>query len=94
LSQRFCLGGRGFSPDIQDSLKRALFQDFLDRFIIGTDQHYPEPRDSEQRWQAVLLVFNQLPGDLRRKIGIENAMRIYRLKSAAPANPVPGPGKN
>lgn len=54
-----------------------LFQDFPDRFIIGSDQHYPEPEGAAQRWQAVVLLFNQLPSDLRRKIGTENVLRIY-----------------
>jgi len=53
--------------------------DLPNRFIIGSGQHYPEPKDGPQRWQAVVLMFNQLPGDLRRKIGTENTMRIYRL---------------
>jgi predicted TIM-barrel fold metal-dependent hydrolase len=57
-----------------------LFQDFSDRFVIGSDQHYPMPKDPAQRWQAVVVLFNQLPPDLRKKIGTENATRIYRLK--------------
>ena len=48
----------------------ALFEDFSDRFIIGSDQHYPRPKGPNQRWQTVVLLFNQLPGDLRRTIGI------------------------
>jgi predicted TIM-barrel fold metal-dependent hydrolase len=56
-----------------------LFQDFPDRFVIGSDQHYPMPKDPAQRWQAVVILFNQLPTDLRKKIGVENAMRLYRL---------------
>ena len=58
-----------------------LFQDFPDRFVIGSDQHYPMPEAGPQRWQAVILLFNQLPPELRRKIGTENAMRIYKLAS-------------
>jgi predicted TIM-barrel fold metal-dependent hydrolase len=57
-----------------------LFQDFPDRFVIGSDQHYPMPKDPAQRWQAVVILFNQLPPDLRRKIGTENAIRLYNLK--------------
>jgi predicted TIM-barrel fold metal-dependent hydrolase len=57
-----------------------LFQDFPDRFVIGSDQHYPMPKGEPQRWQAVILFFNQLPEDLRRKIGTENVARIYNLK--------------
>ena len=61
-----------------------LFQDFPDRFVIGTDQHYPEPQPGPQRWQAVVLFFNQLPAELRQKVGMENAARLYgsRKKSA------------
>jgi hypothetical protein len=55
----------------------ALFEDFRDRFIIGSDQHYPQPKSPNQRWQTVVLLFNQLPDDLRRKIGIENVRHIY-----------------
>jgi predicted TIM-barrel fold metal-dependent hydrolase len=56
-----------------------LFADFQDRFFIGSDQHYPAS-SGPQRWQAVVLLFNQLPADVRRKIGSENAIRIYHLK--------------
>jgi hypothetical protein len=61
-----------------------LFQDFPDRFVIGTDQHYPEPAAASQRWQAAVLLLNQLPADLRKKIGMVNATRLYfaRLYSA------------
>jgi predicted TIM-barrel fold metal-dependent hydrolase len=61
-----------------------LFTDFPDRFIIGSDQHYPEPKGPEQRWQEVVLLFNQLPSDVRRKIGTENIARIYGKSSASP----------
>jgi predicted TIM-barrel fold metal-dependent hydrolase len=58
-----------------------LFQDFPNRFVIGSDQHYPMPDNGAQRWQAVVLLFNQLPPDLRQKIGLDNVPKIYRLKS-------------
>jgi predicted TIM-barrel fold metal-dependent hydrolase len=61
----------------------ALFTDFPDRFIIGTDQHYPEPQGQQQRWQEMVLLFNQLPADLRRKIGTENIAHIYGKPSAS-----------
>ena len=54
-----------------------LFEDFPDRFIIGSDQHYPPPKSPIQRWQTVVLLFNQLPADVRRKIGTENVDHIY-----------------
>jgi len=57
--------------------------DFPDRFIIGSDQHYPEPKGSDQRWQHVVLLFNQLPADVRRKIGTENVLAHLCWKPAA-----------
>jgi len=54
-----------------------LFQDFPDRFVVGTDQHYPEPLPGPQRWEAVVLLLNQLPDGLRQKIAMENAARLY-----------------
>jgi predicted TIM-barrel fold metal-dependent hydrolase len=55
-----------------------LLQDFPDRFIIGSDQHYPAP-PGQQRWQAPVLVLNQLPAELQSKIARENAMHIYGM---------------
>jgi predicted TIM-barrel fold metal-dependent hydrolase len=55
----------------------ALFTEFPDRFILGSDQHYPEPKGSEQRWQEIVGLFNQLPAGVRQKIGTENVARIY-----------------
>jgi hypothetical protein len=39
-------------------------------------------------------VFNQLPADLRRKIAVGNAMRIYPLQDAAVVISAPGPDNN
>jgi len=55
----------------------ALFTAFPDRFILGSDQHYPEPKDPEQRWQEVVRLFNQLPAGVRKQIGTENVGHIY-----------------
>ena len=65
---------------------RQLFVDFPDRFVVGSDQHYPEPRATAQRWQAVVNLLNQLPADVRQKIGTENVARIYPLSLRRPAN--------
>jgi len=56
-----------------------LFEDFPDRFIIGSDQHYPEP-PGRQRWEQVVLLFNQLPADLRKRIGTDNLAHIYHAR--------------
>jgi predicted TIM-barrel fold metal-dependent hydrolase len=61
----------------------ALFNDFPDRFVIGSDQHYPETQEPVQRWQEVVRLLNQLPEAVRKKIGTENVARIYG-KSVAP----------
>jgi hypothetical protein len=63
-----------------------LFVDFSDRFIIGTDQHYPPPKGAEQRWQTAVLLFNQLPSDLRRRIGTENVAHIFGMPALMSAN--------
>jgi 2-methylcitrate dehydratase PrpD len=57
-----------------------LFLDFPDRFVMGSDQHYPMPNDRVQRWQGVVQLFNALPPELQRRFGTENAHVIYRLK--------------
>jgi predicted TIM-barrel fold metal-dependent hydrolase len=54
-----------------------LFQDFPDRFVMGSDQHYPEPLPGPQRWEAVALLLNQLPDGLRQKMASENARWLY-----------------
>jgi predicted TIM-barrel fold metal-dependent hydrolase len=56
---------------------RALLSDFPDRFIVGSDQHYPEPENQPQRWQQVVLLLNQLPAALRHQIGTANVRRIF-----------------
>jgi predicted TIM-barrel fold metal-dependent hydrolase len=58
-----------------------LFEDFSDRFVIGSDQHYPEPPAPTQRWQAIVQLLNQLPPKLRQKFGMENAQRLYPAES-------------
>jgi predicted TIM-barrel fold metal-dependent hydrolase len=58
-----------------------LFQDFPDRFVIGTDQHYglEQPMQGPQRWKMAVTLINELPDDLRRKIGVENALHIFPI---------------
>ena len=56
-----------------------LFQDFPDRFIIGSDQHYPQPSTLQQRWEAPVALLNQLPLELQKSIGTNNAMHIYKV---------------
>jgi predicted TIM-barrel fold metal-dependent hydrolase len=58
-----------------------LFEDFPDRFVIGTDQHYASGRvmKGPQRWSMAVMLLNQLPSDLRQMIGRENALHIFPI---------------
>ncbi len=72
--------GKNYPLDADGKIKPdwlKLITDFPDRFIIGSDQHYPELKAPEQRWQAAVLLFNQLPAEVRKKIGTENVAHIY-----------------
>ncbi len=66
----------------------ALLRDYPDRFVIGTDQHYPEPPAGLQRWEAAVRLLDQLPADLQRKIGMENAQFLFGTRRA------PGSGRH
>ena len=68
--------GRGARAAVDPEWLR-LFTDFPDRFVVGTDQHYPEPATRPQRWQAMVELLEQLPPDVRRKMGTENAARLF-----------------
>jgi hypothetical protein len=70
----------------------ALFRDFPDRFVIGSDQFFVSPniRGSGpgtvfgQRAQRIRegskTLLSRLPPDLRQKIGYENAVNLYKPK--------------
>ena len=59
----------------------ALFSEFPDRFIIGSDQHYGEADMATLvRLRAELSMLAQLPPALRQKIAFDNPTRIYGLK--------------
>jgi predicted TIM-barrel fold metal-dependent hydrolase len=82
------LPGKNYPLDANGKLKPEwlkLFSDFSGRFILGSDQHYPEPKNGPQRWQTDVLVYNQLPADLQKKIGTENVYRIYPIKPTGTA---------
>lgn len=58
-----------------------LYEDFPDRFIIGSDQHYdPLATTPLARAQANAKLLDQLPPDLRRKIALDNPLRLYNQK--------------
>ena len=70
----------------------GLLQDFPDRFVLGTDQFIPSPtvrgmgpgmmfaQRAPMIRQRTRMLLHVLPPDLARKIGYENAIRLYKLK--------------
>ena len=78
-------GFPGKDPPIVDGKLKPewlkLYQDFPDRFIIGSDQHFDPPATvALARAQQNALLLDQLPADLRKKVAVENALRIYAVE--------------
>lgn len=82
-----------FSPgDRVDPEWLALFSAFPDRFVLGGDQFFASAaigrggpgvefsRRAPLQRQAQARLLAQLPPELARRIGYENATRLYRLK--------------
>ena len=68
----------------------ALFEDFPDRFVMGIDEFINVAWDSQSNAPGDLSsttrepfkgwsILQQLPAELRQKIGRDNAARVYRL---------------
>jgi len=57
----------------------SLIKSFPDRFIIGSDSFFGIPHQPSVLLQNEKSFLNQLPPDLARKVGYENAVLIYRL---------------
>jgi len=79
---KFDPGFPGKDPPIVDGKLKPewlkLYSDFPDRFIIGSDQHFDPPATAPlARAQQNALLLNQLPPDVRKRIAMENALRIY-----------------
>ena len=76
--------GKNYPLDAGGKLKPewlALFAEFPDRFIIGSDQHYdPVSITTLKRANTELLLLSQLPQALRQKIAVDNPVRLYNLK--------------
>ena len=61
---------------------RALLEEFPDRFVIGTDEFFCVPGNASaapQSFEETWRILEQLPADLAKKIGRENAERVYGL---------------
>jgi predicted TIM-barrel fold metal-dependent hydrolase len=64
-----------------------LFEDFPNRFIVGTDQRYGPKRTpliGPQRWGAVVGLLNQLPAEVRSRIALDNVRRLRPANSISP----------
>ena len=60
----------------------AMLREYPDRFVIGSDQFFDE---GESRLDTVRRFIDALPADLARRIGHDNAVRLYHLDSRTAA---------
>ena len=79
---KFDPGFPGKDPPIVDGKLKPewlkLYADFPDRFIIGSDQHFDPPATvALARAQQNALLLDQLPAELRKKIAMDNPLRLY-----------------
>ena len=71
--------------DSQDKINEEwlnMINAFPDRFIIGSDQFYPELHGKHKAMrsdESTIAFLSLLPPDLARKVGYENARRIFNL---------------
>ncbi len=66
-----------------------LFSDFPDRFVVGSDEFFGIPGPTPDRPPSTAATWNliaQLPDSLVRKIGNENAERLYGVKTTTSVN--------
>jgi predicted TIM-barrel fold metal-dependent hydrolase len=74
-----------FPLDSEGRIKKewlALFQEFSDRFLIGSDEIILKGNrhPSAGSIKSTVGLLQQLPEELQRKIGYENAYRLYKLQ--------------
>lgn len=82
LEIKFDPGFPGKDPPVADGKIKPewlkLYTDFPDRFLIGSDQHFDPPATVPfARSQQNANLLDQLPPDLRKKIAMDNALRLY-----------------
>lgn len=64
---------------------QGVFDNFSDRFVLGSDVFYapasdPRFQGKTDAAKGISDFAKALPADLQRKIGSENAIRIYKLR--------------
>jgi hypothetical protein len=71
---------------------------YPDRFFVGSDEFYQSAWASERRPiarnQILGKFIENLPPEIREKVGCENASRLFRLGENIPAYKKPGPEPN
>lgn len=82
-------GGGGYNfPLEQGEIEAgwlAVMKDFPDRFMIGNDDFYQPPQARDQRGvklEGPEKFLSALPEELARRIGYENAARLFKIKAA------------
>jgi len=85
LEIKYDPGFPGKDPPIADGKLKPewlkLYQEFPDRFLIGSDQHFDPPATvALSRAQQNALLLDQLPAGIRQKIAVDNATRLYSGK--------------
>jgi predicted TIM-barrel fold metal-dependent hydrolase len=78
---------------------RSLLSRHSDRFVIGTDTFYAGPdgtgviaefaKYAQTRLRLTSQFLSLLPAELARKIGRDNALRLYRLSPEQAPNEIP-----
>ncbi len=62
---------------------KKLIEEFPDRFLVGSDQFFGPEGYAERmpvNYDPTWTVLRQLPAELAKKVGRENARRVYGLK--------------
>lgn len=62
---------------------KKLIEEFPDRFLVGSDQFFGSDGYAERmpvNYDPTWAVLKQLPAELAKKVGRENAARVYGLK--------------
>ena len=79
-------GGGGYNIPFDmgeiDDQWLALLEEYPDRFIIGSDQFYQPPQTRDKRRivvQGSVKLLKDLPPELARRVGYENAARVFKI---------------
>ena len=57
---------------------KALFTNYADRFVIGSDQFFGSDQ-TQDKWSSLVALLEQLPEDIAKKIAYQNAITLFSL---------------